>query len=756
MTRAVALSPGFDRLPPEITNSTRAVVWNYEERNGKRTKVPYVPHRTADRAKVDDPKTWGLFSDARAAVEDGKADGVGIVLGNGLVGIDLDGCRDPETGEVQPWASEIVDSVNSYTEISPSRSGLHILVHGSLPPGARRKGSIEMYADSRYFTVTGNHLDGTPLTIQDRAERLVRLHADTFTSEPATAPRPIAELDDTALVGRARTARNGPKFSALWDGETSGYPSSSEADLALCAMLAFWTDGDAARIDQLFRRSGLMRSKWDERHGQRTYGELTIARALADRSGRADGYSSRPLTPPQSATTELLVLDPSDPLPSARAFIERAYTVGGVLALRHQSGVFYRFVPSVSGYIECDEGTLRSELYQFLEPAVRPEKQAAFKPTKSRVENVLDALRAICNQPAADQPPCWIQHGCHLDPFDILPCRNGLLRIPTRELLPATPAFFTLNGLRFAYDPDAALPSRWLAFLEELWPGDSQSQHTLQEWIGYLLTPRTAFQKIAMIVGPKRSGKGTIGRIIRRLLGDQNICAPTLGNLVRQFGLSTLIGRSAAIVADARISGRSDTAVIIERLLSISGEDRLSVPRKFLPDWNGTLSTRFLLMTNELPRLEDASGALASRFIVLTLGRSFYGCEDLSLADQLVPELPGILNWALEGHERLYARGRFLQPEAATGLIRQFEDLASPINAFLRDCCEIGPQFEIRQQVLFDAWKRWCAETGRDRPGTIQTFGRDLHAALPTLVTVQHRDDLGVPKRHYNGLRLKE
>jgi putative DNA primase/helicase len=322
-------------------------------------------------------------------------------------------------------------------------------------------------------------------------------------------------------------------------------------------------------------------------------------------------------------------------------------------------------------------------------------------------------------------------------------------------LFPITPAFFTLNGVDFAFGPHADEPEYWLRFLHDLWPDDHESHHTLQEWLGYLLTPRTHFQKIAMLVGPKRSGKGTIGRVIRRLLGDRNVCGPTLANLSEQFGLATLIGKSAAIVADARISGRTDIAIIAERLLSISGEDTLSVPRKFLPDWTGKLPTRITVLTNELPKIEDASAALASRFLVMTLSRSFYGHEDHQLLDRFIPEFPGILNWALEGWDRLYARGRFVQPQSSADLIQQFEDLGSPIGAFLRDRCEIGRGCEVAQSKLFEVWKSWCEENGRDRPGTVQIFGRNLRAALPWLRETQPRMD-GSRVRFYQGVRLQE
>jgi putative DNA primase/helicase len=309
--------------------------------------------------------------------------------------------------------------------------------------------------------------------------------------------------------------------------------------------------------------------------------------------------------------------------------------------------------------------------------------------------------------------------------------------------------------LDFAVDPYAPVPVHWFRFLEELWPADQASRDTLQEWIGYCLTPRTHLQKIALIVGPKRSGKGTIGRVMRRLLGERHVSGPTLANLSEQFGLSILVGKTVAIIADARISGRTDTAVLTERLLSISGEDTLSIPRKFLPDWTGKLTTRFLLMTNELPRIEDVSGALASRFLVLTLHESFYGREDHRLFERFLPELPGILNWALEGWDRLYARGRFVQPPSAATLVQEFEDLGSPIGAFVRERCEVGHGYDVPKDRLFQEWKTWCTGNGREHPGTVQTFGRNLRAVLPGLGERQPRV-LGARVRYYEGIRVRD
>lgn len=150
----------LDNIPDELKATPQWVVWRYEDHGKpKRDKVPYNP-RTERRAKSNDPQTWASFAEARAAFDHGGYDGVGFVFAEdgGLVGIDLDGCRDPETGELEPWAAEIVKRMNSYTEVSPSGTGVHIFVKGALPAGGRKKGKIEMYREGRFFTVTGRHL----------------------------------------------------------------------------------------------------------------------------------------------------------------------------------------------------------------------------------------------------------------------------------------------------------------------------------------------------------------------------------------------------------------------------------------------------------------------------------------------------------------------------------------------------------------------------------------------------------------------
>ena len=261
-------------------------------------------------------------------------------------------------------------------------------------------------------------------------------------------------------------------------------------------------------------------------------------------------------------------------------------------------------------------------------------------------------------------------------------------------------------------------------------------------------------QKIFLVVGPKRSGKGTIGRVLTAMLGKGNVASPTLSSMSNQFGLQSLIGKPLAIIADARLSGRTDQAAIAERLLSISGEDGQTVPRKYLSDWHGRLPTRFLIMTNELPRLADASGALASRFIVLTLDRSFFGQENNLLTAELLTELPGILCWAIDGWERLQKLGRIESPQSSADAIGELLDLGSPISAFIRDRCLTGPSHSIACDDLYNGWRNWCDSEGRDHPGTKQSFGRDLRAAVPYIKRRRPRE-AGERIRVYEGITLQ-
>lgn len=275
------------KCPPDLRIIPRWICWRLASRKGqaKPTKEPIDPS-TGRLAKTNDPSTWADYATALAACEARNLDGMGWVLtdDDDIVGIDLDGCRNPESGEIEPWAQSIIDDLSTYCELSPSGTGVHLLGHAAMPVAGRRKGSIEIYASGRYLTMTGQHVEGTPEALTGCQEALDRLLA-SITDEPAKPAKPASTPagagcsgPDEDLFAIMLDAKNGPDIEALWHGNLSRHGNDpSRADQALCRHLAFYCGPDPHRIDAMFRRSGLMRPKWECRPD---YRDRTIAKAI--------------------------------------------------------------------------------------------------------------------------------------------------------------------------------------------------------------------------------------------------------------------------------------------------------------------------------------------------------------------------------------------------------------------------------------------------------------------------------------------
>jgi P4 family phage/plasmid primase-like protien len=420
------------------------------------------------------------------------------------------------------------------------------------------------------------------------------------------------------------------------------------------------------------------------------------------------------------------VVSRKTPLKTAEKFVEAERP-----HLHHHNGDWLDW--NGAAYLDLEDDTVRAGIYAFLSRARVLAKDedgsGPFNPQDRDVNKVKDALRALSHVPRERyEPPCWIEGGEGLPPREIIACRNGLLHVPTGRLLPPTSQFFTRNALEFDYVPAAVAPE-WTKFLGGIWPEDQGSINTLQEMMGYLLTPETRLQAMFLLCGPPRSGRGTIGRVLRELVGPQNTCSPSLGKIGTPFGLEPLIAKQLALVGDLQLGSKTDVAALVEDLLRITGEDSISVNRKQKTAWEGRLAVRFVIMTNEVPRLPNASGALAARLVPLRFTKSWLGKEDRELDGRLRVELPGILNWAVEGWRRLRVRGHFLLPDASQEVLQEFADAASPVSAFVREECVVAPNASIEKTALYEAWCRWCVRRGRPA-GTAETFGHELLAAM--------------------------
>ncbi|MEE9250176.1 MAG: phage/plasmid primase, P4 family [Alphaproteobacteria bacterium] len=401
-------------------------------------------------------------------------------------------------------------------------------------------------------------------------------------------------------------------------------------------------------------------------------------------------------------------------------------------------------------YVDLQNDTVKSGLWKFCETAQRPGKQKIIKPTKANpkpdelsddaeyvpfnpnrtdVSEAYDALKGVVHRRLdAVPPPCWLDGRTDPAPRDILACRNGLMNLRTMEALPPAAEFFTRNALDFDFNADAPKAEQWHAFLHSLFGDDPSGQiGLLQEIMGYVLVPDLSQHKMFLLKGPPRAGKGTIAFVFERLVGVRNTCAPSMNSFGEKSGLEPLIGKQLAIVSDMRLGRQTDKAAVTENLLKISGEDPIDAFRKYKSTWHGLLEVRFLMLTNEDFALKDSSGALANRFVGITLINSFLGREDLGLKKKLLKELPGILLWAIEGRERLNERGHFAATKESSSIVRNLHTAGDPVAEFFHEAYELDPNKHISVTKVYEAYRTWTTEDGRDlRVKDRRTFGRDF------------------------------
>jgi len=299
-----AIAPDLDAIPTELRPYKHFGVWRGERRGDGFTKRPYTPV-TGFAASSTKPLTWGTYEEACAAYRRGGWDGVGFFFHKGdayadpFSVMDLDHVRDPETGQLDPWAEEVVRDADSNTEPSVSGTGVHILVKGTLSGKGHNKelpggGHLEIYDRARFMTMTGERVMGTPPRIESRQAAIDYyyglLGGGSWEDASAYVP-PVGQpngLTDEQVLEVAYRSAKGEKIHDLYAGSTAYHAGDdSGADLALCNYLAF-TCGNPEQVDRLFRASDLMRDKWDERRGAQTYGELTLSKAFKDRT---DYYS---------------------------------------------------------------------------------------------------------------------------------------------------------------------------------------------------------------------------------------------------------------------------------------------------------------------------------------------------------------------------------------------------------------------------------------------------------------------------------
>jgi putative DNA primase/helicase len=422
---------------------------------------------------------------------------------------------------------------------------------------------------------------------------------------------------------------------------------------------------------------------------------------------------------------------------------------------------FYRY--NGRYYEEISEGEIKTSLTGSIEATYRQDfiegrRQASGKKyafNRGTLGNVLDMLKSIIRLPSDTEAPFWIvDDHADMNPDSIVVTNNHIVSLEldangnhvTHQL---TSDLFILRGVEFDYDPAAICPL-FDGFLGEVFPDDEPSIEALLEYIGYSLVADTSQQKILVMIGPPRAGKGVITRLWQKLVGKANYTGPKFSQLSHTFGLQPFLGKSIAIINDAR-STRRDATAIVENLLCISGEDTITIARKYRSAIETKLDMKLAIVSNEVPYFPDASGALIARFLAVKFTISFQGHENINLSQQLEEELPGIFNKVLSALQRLTERGKFIQPESGKELLNRASDMGSPVQTFVTEECRLGQELTFNKAHIWNKWNLWCDVNGIYPTNTAQFFNM-LLAALPQLTQERPRNGSKARERVLRGI----
>lgn len=672
--------------PAELRAIPQWVLWNYEERNGKRTKVPYQP--SGARASSTDPATWTDFDTVAAA---SGFNGLGFVLTTaaGIIGVDLD--HVVTDGVLSPFAQATVARFASYAEVSPSGKGIRIFLRGALPPRGRKKGHVEVYSTARFLTVTGNKLPDVPGNVEERSSELAAFHLETFgPQEPkpgaAGAPSLPVPLEDEELLARMRAAEGGAKWAHVYDTgdwKAAGYASQSDADLALASKLAFWTDHDASRMDRLFRGSRLMRAKWDELRGPTTYGERTVARAL---KGDGEGYR------PDIKETDL---------GNARRLVRlhgKDIRYCGPLGWLVFDGK--RWVRDETDRVSLLARDVSKELYA--EAAKLETKAASGKsknPTKARKR--AERLRKHAEKSESEPSIRRMITLAHSEPgipvrveeLDrapwLLAVENGTLDLKTGSLGPHRREDLITKLAPVAFDASAKAPT-WDRFLATVTSSDAALAGYLQQVAGMCLTGDASAQLVFLFHGSGRNGKSTFISVLSAVLGDHAVASQFSSFLAARGGNGARgdIARMRGARLVSAVETEETGTLAMGILKQLSGGDTVTARFLYRDDFEFVPTFKIILAANEKPSVKSNDLATWRRLKLVPWSVTIPEHEkDEGLKAKLLAEGPGVLAWAVRGCLD-WQRAGLQEPAAVTRATGDYRADEDDFGAFVAERCE--------------------------------------------------------------------
>jgi P4 family phage/plasmid primase-like protien len=695
----------FDNIPDCLRQRDQWLLWDPD-------KVPKQP--SGAHAKTNDLDTLSSFSLVREVYESQRSGGIGFVFteDDPYGGLDLDGCyvgSGFESSHLTDGAGEIIERVDSYTEVSPSGTGVHIIFEGSVPDFGNRTGDVpgmkelEIYGFARYFTVTGWHLEGTPSVLKSRSDEIYSLCEDFFKDpeRPSSKAQSPHNLSDERLIEKAKSADDGGKFERLWGGDTTGYKSHSEAQQALANKLAFWTGGEKVRMLRLFNNSGMPRGGDD----LRKFRDHDMETALDGRTGyyNPEGASRVKDEEPHGgdeATGEGSIDSESagpgegirslyeDDKKQARVEVSDLLIEKFNLATHRESKHLYWWDEENYVYTRGGKEVVWSWLTEKLGKHF----------SKHELREIITRIKGLT-------------HPSEFGADGFVPVANGDLKITEDEvdLKEPTPERGFRNRSKAEWHLAADAP-RFRDFFLSVVPREVDRK-TLQEYVGYALMHwGLPYHKALFIVGPQASGKSTFLAVVCYVLGKTTRLSPQ--QLVEgRFGAAELEDSWANVSSDIPTALQSN----VGRFKEITAGDQIHVERKFEQGYTIQPTTKHLYSANQLPEIKIDDDAFFRRVLIIPFPRTVPKEERIpSLADKLKLEANGILRWAVEGLKRLLKNQEFTGDLSPSETRRLWEEHASSIGKFKIRRLNVTGRDEdaVAKEDLYSAYAEFCMEKG--------------------------------------------
>lgn len=706
-------------------------------------KIPKNP-KTGGNAITTNKSTWSDFDTAVKAVEKYGFEGIGFVFDypdHEIFGVDLDHVI--ENVEV---CDEFVETLRSYAEISRSGNGLHIICKGKLPNGARRRNFVEMYANGRFFITTGNIYNPKYTTITDCTERIKVLHSKYL---PDLTPATIRdtqfvrlELSDTEIVDKARACKTGQVFQLLYGGGWQGiFNSQSEADLALCGQLAFWCQKDEAQIDRIFRSSGLMRPKWDEKRGAVTYGQMTITKAVAS-CGEVytpqRGVADTDLAIGLFGKKKPRVLKNYDRTDTGNA--HRLYDrCNGEIRYSYNRKKWYYWTGKMWALDET------GEIKKYCDLVLADMKAQAFEIDDEAEREAF--LKWVTSCGNSNRKTAMITETQHLDGIPVLPdqmdayqeylnAQNGIVNLRNGELMPHVPEFMMSKICLCEYDVSDKEPEKWLKFLDDVCNGDQELVRYLQKCVGYSLTGSTREQCAFFLYGLGNNGKSTFLETISDILGTYGANAQPDTLMARRDGTGNGANSDIARLKSARFVSTeepSEGVRLNEGLVKqLTGGGKVTCRFLFGDEFEYEPEFKIWIATNHKPVIRGTDIGIWRRIRLIPFEVNIPKERvDKNLKYKLREEMPQILHWAVEGC-MMYAREGLEMPECVRKATAEYKSEMDLLQAFADACVVIDYTVPdgVPANELYSAYVRW-AERNNEYVMTSRKFFTEIGKKLP-------------------------